>query len=144
MNRRWQKYYEEREKYTQSLEFRIQDLEKSYSDALRGGVTEELNRQMEQLVTASREKLEQVDDLRRKVAFRRVESLLFSFFVPFKFLFSATDIIIPLFHILVTCTCTCFFNFFVVSFNDIASVCFMFKFYVCNRLKMKQNSCAVS
>lgn len=66
MNRRWQKYYEEREKYTQSLEFRIQDLEKSYSDALRGGVTEELNRQMEQLVTASREKLEQVDDLRRK------------------------------------------------------------------------------
>lgn len=142
MNRRWQKYYEEREKYTQSLEFRIQDLEKSYSDALRGGVTEELNRQMEQLVTASREKLEQVDDLRRKVAFRRVESLLFSFFAPFKFLFSATDIIIPLFHILVTCTC--FFNFFVVSFNDIASVCFMFKFYVCNRLKMKQNSCAVS
>lgn len=66
MNQRWQDFHQEREKYTADLEVQVQDLSERLKDALRGGASHEVQRQLEQHLAMSREKMEAVEEIRRK------------------------------------------------------------------------------
>ncbi|KAK7109323.1 centrosomal protein of 55 kDa-like isoform X2 [Littorina saxatilis] len=66
MNQRWQEFFNERDRYTQSLEQKVKDLEERLKQAMRSGPTEEFNRRIEQVLEKSQKEQQQVEDMRRK------------------------------------------------------------------------------
>ncbi|XP_076461088.1 uncharacterized protein LOC143293759 [Babylonia areolata] len=66
MNQRWQEFFNERERYTQSLEQKVQELEERLKEAMRMGPTQEINRRIEQVLEKSQKEIGQMDELRQK------------------------------------------------------------------------------
>ena len=79
MNQRWQEFYNERERYTVSLEQKVKDLDERLNDAMRRGPSEEINRRIELVLEKSQKDVGQVEEMRKKVSSRSVCQRLTSY-----------------------------------------------------------------
>lgn len=66
MNQRWQEFFSERDRYTKTLEQRVQDLEARLKTAMHSGSTPEVNHHMGQVVEKSQKKIEHLEVLKKK------------------------------------------------------------------------------
>lgn len=73
MNQRWQQYCSERDKYTSNLEAKVIELETSLKDAMHGSTAQEISRRVQQHLDMSKEKIEQVEEMRHKVRTRALK-----------------------------------------------------------------------
>ena len=67
MNQRWQEFFSERERYTQSLEQKVQELDKRLTEAMRNGSTQEINRRIELVLEKAQKEIGQVEEMRKRV-----------------------------------------------------------------------------
>lgn len=77
MNQRWQEFFNERDRYTQSLEQKVQELDKRLTEAMRSGSTQEINHRIELVLERSQKEIAQVEEMRKKVRSAEVKSLTF-------------------------------------------------------------------
>lgn len=77
MNQRWQEFFNERDRYTQSLEQKVQELDKRLTEAMRSGSTKEINHRIELVLEKSQKEIAQVEEMKKKVRSAEVKDLTF-------------------------------------------------------------------
>lgn len=77
MNQRWQEFFNERDRYTQSLEQQVQELDKRLTEAMRSGSTKEINHRIDLVLEKSQKEIAQVEEMKKKVRSAEVKDLTF-------------------------------------------------------------------